>query len=170
MKFFTRDNITLALAIIGVLLSIGNVIYDSLSRRVKLSITSTFYKTYESSSGALQMYFHIANESAMPVAITRIQIRLKDEYIDCDPFPKKVFTVSTHSGDETEVEKVYYTLAMPISLPALGATSGFVQFHRRSGIFPLAPTEVDIIVSTNRRKKIKCRIIPPLDRTINDLF
>ena len=158
---FTRDNITLALAILGSVLSVWSLIATALSRRVRLSITVSEYKSFARES-ACQMYIQIANHSSLPVAITRLQFSLNGNSYDCCSFPEKVRVFTTTSNDIESVERVFYTLPMPISLDALGATCGYVQFSRPKGIFPLAPKDVTLLVSTNRARKLTLSIaIPP---------
>ena len=55
-------------------------------------------------------------------------------------------------------ENITLALAMPISLDSLGAACGYIQFSRPEGIFPLAPKEVTLLVSTNRGRKLKLAV------------
>lgn len=68
-------------------------------------------------------------------------------------FPEKVRVFSSTSKGVESVERVFYTLPMPISLDALGATCGYIQFSRPKGIFPLVAKELTLVASTNRFRK-----------------
>lgn len=166
---FSRENITLALAILGSVLSVGSLVSAGLSRRVKLSIAISEYESFPVDS-SLQMYIHIANRSCLPVAITRLQISIGGQYYDCCLFPKKVRVFHTCSNGIEVVDRVFYTLPIPIALDALGATCGYVQFSRPKGIFPLAPKDVTLTVSTNRARKLTLSVAVPPDSLNTELI
>lgn len=168
--FFTKENITLFIAILGAVLSVGNVIYNAITRQTKLSITSTYYSVSQAANSLIQMYLHIANESVLPVSITRIQIKVRNELFDCDQFPKLVFCDYIQNDKVSETKRTFFTLDMPISLASLGATSGFVQFNRTSGSFDPDPKDITLIISTNRKNKLQLTFTTPLERTIDHLM
>jgi len=163
LSLFTRENITLAIAVIGFILSIGGIVSNARSRRVKLSILISDY-AYSSLYDHLRIYVQISNESTLPVAITRLQLIYDGRFFDCSPIPNEVQEHHIMKENRLVVDRVEYTLPMPISLDALAATHGYLTFTNPKETFPIQPNEVSLLVSTNRNRKLKLSIPVSLEK------
>ena len=146
-NFLTRDNITLAIALLG---AYGTVsVY--IKQRLKLSVTFLGRSNF---SGQTSLELQIENKSSIPVSITQIRLRVGQDEVAVSRRPYLVIpghpnTRNPHLAEDT------YSFQFPIRLESFEATSGYISLPPKVRILdegtekiPLTP--VTLIIVTTR--------------------
>lgn len=149
---FSRENITLLLAIIGSVGTISNWIFYWITTRknITISIVGHFWH-----SNCLLIYAHITNNSRLTIALNDISFVLNTKTISCSPIPTKVFEKVYKRGNEIVDKQTDYSFQMPITLHPLCGTSGYLYFPFEEESVVPAPSSLTFVIHTNRGKVIK---------------
>ena len=156
-----QNNVTFLIAVVSFALSSGSWIQTWIKRRKRLKFT---IQEARARDDVLFFFLQIENESELPIAITRIQVLVDGNFIDCTAIPEFVYGFSHRSGDELVASKDFFSMQMPIELNPLGAVSGFVLFEGLQTSLPPSATQVIFRISTNRGKAEKIEL--PLCRGV----
>ena len=151
---FTRDNITLLIAIVGCVGTIITGIHSYLSNRQNLSFRVLGHLVPEGRSIILYMMFE--NKSHLPVSITSVSVFRNGIFYNCQEIPVKVYETTTRKN-RTEIlsHHEYFSMQIPIFLPGLGGTSGYVYFEAPQEVFQPDATHLTFRVTTNRNKVLE---------------
>lgn len=152
--FFTRENITFILALIGSFGTCSTLVAQR--KKISLSIQSYSYK-----NGSLLAYISFNNLSRLPISILNVSIVLNEVCYPCVYIPIKVCETIRRSGKEIINYKEEYSIQFPISLSSLAGSSGYLYFDKLPENYPDAPTTVTVEVSTNRGKAKRMRLPVP---------
>lgn len=128
----TKDNITLAIAILGAF----GTLSAYFRQRLKLKVTFLEIRRF----GSFYLKIEIKNCSSIPVSITQIRLKLgkkefslsRDAYIVIPKNPNAIGSGNPHLEQDT------LSFQFPIRLEAFEAQSGYIQF----------PNEVQILASS----------------------
>ena len=155
MKYLTRDNITLALSIIGSAGTVITWIVSYVKSRKNLSVK--IVKLLRSKN-IMILYIMINNKSRLPIAIESLSITYKDKIFPCALIPKKTFERTTKTGSVIKENKSYYTLQLPIYLPSLGGTSGYFLFDIPEEVSQNLSTPLTVLIHSNRGKATEMKL------------
>lgn len=166
MKYLTRENITLAIAIFGALGTISTWIYNYITSRknISFSIISAFYK-----NSTLSAYIMVENKSRMPVCINGVTIIEGKKKAMCKQMPTKILEITNRTGSEVIDKRKIYTCQFPISLGALSGDSGYICFNLKDFNIDVSK-ELNFLIATNRGKELSVRIAPKYVDSIKDLY
>lgn len=136
--------------IISVLALIGGLsswLYVWYMSRVNFSIV--IYAKLLSSNDIL-LYLGFANESRLPISLTKISILHDGDCLYCKPIPELVFKSTSRTGDTITNEEKHYSLQIPINLDSLSASSGYLYFPLRQETVLQNASALTFEVQTNR--------------------
>ena len=124
LNFFTRDNLTLLLALIGT----AGTIYTFMTQRLNVKVTAL---NLRSNPFLLELQFE--NLSSIPVSITHIKLKIgKEEYT----LPRASFIAVPDQKMPREYQahqrNAIYTLDFPVRLESFGALRGYIGFPLKS--------------------------------------
>ena len=157
MKFLTKENITLLLAVLGSLGTLISWIYIYICNKKSVKIHLLLYKKGE--LGCL-CYMSFENLSRLPISITRIQIEENENYYDCQMIPDIALTSSRSQNGEIYHRKVDYTEQIPINIAPLSSRSGYVYFPLHKFSCENPPIPLSFQVNTNRGSLKKISLEP----------
>lgn len=143
----SNGDIALWISVITFVMSAASWIRVFLVERRRLRFTVQLFKAREHTA---YMVLMIENKSRMPIAISRISLKLNGKLADCTPFPAKV--IGTKSAD---VETSTYSAKIPIQLDGLSSTSCIVLFEDIPSEIPSLSTHLNFEVLTNRGRTVK---------------
>lgn len=138
MSFFTKENITFVLAVIGSIGTILNFIYTYLSSRKRIDIQVL---DYTSIFNVVQLFMYIQNQSRSPICISCISLIIDDKEIPCELIPKKI------RGDGSNL---ICTPFFPINFSPLMGVQHFFEFVNCPNISLASGKTVSFAIYTNR--------------------
>ena len=145
----TFDMISITISIIGLLGGFSSWFYMWLKSRLNIRIR-ILSKLIKSRTNFILLYMSFSNESTLPVAITAINLIIEDKPIHCLEVPDIVLSRTSRSGSTVTNQEKHYSMKIPINIPALSATSGYVQFLFDQDIQLPASNTLSFEVHTNR--------------------
>lgn len=138
----SREDITLAIAIIGCLLSLWNFFKSLYQNRLNISISC--YSTLDMG----EYYFvkiAFINNSALPITITRVRIQSANTTYEA---AQESLSYFEYAYPERRGKTGERTACVPIGIESLGYESVVLHFEKSMFEYPNNPTK--IILSTNR--------------------
>ena len=123
----TFDMISITISIIGLLGGFSSWFYMWLKSRLNIRIR-ILSKLIKSRTNFILLYMSFSNESTLPDAITAINLIIEDKPIHCLEVPDIVLSRTSRSGSTVTNQEKHYSMKIPINIPALSATSGYVLF------------------------------------------
>ena len=144
---FDQLNVTTVIAVAGFCLSLWTSISSWVTKRKNLRFTIYFARAAQDT-----VYFRLGveNLSQLPIAISRVQIKIGGAWFDCTPLPTIVQEHVRQSGKEIISRETVYSYALPIDLGPLGAFKGVLLFQWLPCLPERSETVVNLRVSTNR--------------------
>lgn len=155
IPFFTRENITLALAILGSIGTLTSWTHTLLGNRKNLNVRVVGQRFSEMNNDSLLLYMSFENKSRLPIAITSIGIKINEITYTCTEIPIVTFQETTRCKGEILSHHEYTSIPLPISLSGLGATSGYVYFEFPGADFEFDATHLNFQLTTNRGRSIE---------------
>lgn len=152
---FTRENITLAIALFGAIGTIATWIVTAFHSRKK--VTFRIVKIYPIKK-TLTLYLSIQNRSRLPISIDSMSIVIENVSYHCQVPPHVIFTVTHRSGQTITDKKDYISINFPINLSSLGGASGYIEFDIPQEVSKKLSTPLILEVSTNRGKLPKTEL------------
>ena len=150
MKYLTKENITLAIALFGAIGTIFTWILNAIHNHKNLDLKIVQISRTEKQ---LTMYLSILNKSQLPISISGIAILLNNVYYPCDVISHSAYTIH-YSNKDTDI----CTLPFPITLGSLSGTSGYIEFDISSNASKFFSNPLTVQVSTNRGKAIEMKL------------
>lgn len=145
----TFDMISITISIIGLLGGFSSWFYMWLKSRLNIRIR-ILSKLIKSRTNFILLYMSFSNESTLPVAITAINLIIEDKPIHCLEVPDIVLSRTSRSGSTVTNQEKHYSMEIPINIPALSATSGYVLFPVEPDTQLPASNILSFEVHTNR--------------------
>ncbi|AVM48569.1 hypothetical protein C5Q96_06795 [Mogibacterium diversum] len=145
----TFDMISITISIIGLLGGFSSWFYMWLKSRLNIRIR-ILSKLIKSRTNFILLYMSFSNESTLPVAITAINLIIEDKPIHCLEVPDIVLSRTSRSGSTVTNQEKHYSMEIPINIPALSATSGYVLFPVGPDIQLPSSNILSFEVHTNR--------------------
>ena len=124
LSLFTRDNITLILAIFGSLGTLISWIFSYISNRRNLDIHVVGYR--QDTPHALLLYVSFINNSRLPISISDISIKINGIISSCQKIPITALEEEISRKGNAISHYDHKTIGFPISIPGLNGTSGYV--------------------------------------------
>lgn len=151
---FTRDNITLAIALFGALgtaiSGISNFIHSR--KRFSLQIIKMFH-----SEEFMVAYIAIQNESRLPISVNDISIIIgKEEYTGNSVPPRSLRLIDPTTDIPTDRE--HFTIQFPLNLGALAGASGYICLDVPEEVSQKLPTHLIFRVATNRGNSVRKKL------------
>lgn len=145
----TFDMISITISIAGLLGGFSSWFYMWLRSRLNIRIR-ILSKLIKSRTNFILLYMSFSNESTLPVAITAINLVIEDKSIHCLEVPDIVLSRTSRSGSTVTNQEKHYSMEIPINIPALSATSGYVLFPVEPDTRLPASNILSFEVHTNR--------------------
>ena len=147
---FTKDNITFALSIFGSLGTLFTLIHKLFSNRKHLQMKIIHHILDDDKRFII--YASFVNKSMLPISITNICIKIDDVYYPCMQPPVVACEETTRINGRIVSYKDFLSLPMPINLPPLSGSSGYICFEFSRAPFQPDSKELIFSVSSNRGK------------------
>lgn len=125
MQYFTKENITFLLALIGSIGSVTGWFYTYVVNKKKISIRIIAYTV---KSNIILSYLSFENLSRSPISLTSISIKVNGVFYPCRHIPQKVKSTEHMIGGKIVSTHDVFNISLPIELGGLGATSGYILF------------------------------------------
>lgn len=149
------DTITLILALIGSLGTAYSVVMTFFWHRVSIECTVAEYCP---TKAALVLYVSFVNHSRLPVSITDISVWNNCILYSCVHTPEVVKTVSRSLNGSQTFQQPIFSSPLPINIPSLSGTSGYVYFLFPQENFEADSTSLTVELSTNRHLTLRKRL------------
>lgn len=146
-SLFTRDNITLALSIFGSIGTVFTFIHTFITNRKNVNVRIIGHRFSDES---LLIYMAFENKSRLPISVTGITVMINGVWYSCVEPSITVLNETFRTGKIVTSHHEYKSLALPISLPSLGGTSGYVYFEFPEAIFQTDTTQLKFLINSNR--------------------
>lgn len=155
IPYCTRENITLAIAILGAFGTISNWITSFLHSRRNVSIQIIkMCKTYNS----VIAYISIQNNSRIPISINDISLKYNRQFYSGFNVPQHTLKVERKSGDSITAVQEYLTMTFPINLGSLSGASGYIFFGISKEVSESLSTPLIFRVSSNRGNPFEMKL------------
>lgn len=143
--------------ILAFIISVINFVYFFVIRKKKLNVRFGDIGVRDSfnSNLLLKVHYSFENRSQLPISITRIQVVLNEKLYDCERLPQVIEEITRKRGTEIYDRDVLKSNSVPINLPALGATSGFLAFLVPQGTVSNSDKALTFRICTNRGKAVQ---------------
>ena len=143
---------TFVLALIGSLGTAYSVIMTFYWHRISIDCNIVEYCP---SKDALIVYMSFTNHSRLPISITDICVWNDCVLYSCAHTPEIVKTVSRTLNNGQTYQKAIHSASLPINLPSLSGTSGYVYFLFPQGNFEVSSKSLTVELSTNRHMTLR---------------
>lgn len=162
MQYFTKDNITFVLAVIGSVGTVVGWVHHWICTRENISINLVGYRWH---SSGLLTFFQFTNNSLQTITIKNISSVINNSEYLCSLIPVKVFETTRITGNEIVSHNDYYSIEMPLTLSPLCGNRGYVYFPFQPEIQQSAPSNLTFVIRTNRGRAIKKTL--PLNKVLD---
>lgn len=152
LLLFSRDNITLAIALIGAFGTIWGFYQNRF--KIKCSYISQLVLPHPAKVTIMYFNFLIENQSRLPVSISRIYLSIDGLQSEALRESYPIHTYTEQSGSSSQ-KCPAFTLPLPVKIEGLGAVGGYFRFHFSEPISEskLLQSKVIVTVVTNRGKR-----------------
>lgn len=153
----TKENITFLIAIIGFIVSIINLSYFFIIRKINLTVCFGNYgiKNYYQNKKILLIHYRFDNSSQLAIAITKIQILIDNNAYECDIRKNIAEKYERKRGSQLVCENITYTDILPINIPPLASCSGYLGFVIPPDIMSTHEKALTFRICTNRGRAIQ---------------
>lgn len=162
LRLLTMENITLALSIIGAAGTFISSFYKLVLNRTKIKVRIAG-QLLEPDSAILYVLFE--NHSRLSISLTSISLKIEGISHPCTEIPTTVLENTIRAGKDIISHSKFQTIQIPIFIPALGSTSGYIFFELPEAVLQSNTTHLNFLISTNRKKivQMKLSLGRPLD-------
>ncbi len=145
------------LGFLGFVISLINFIYFFIIRKrnITLCFNCLGVQKYLNNKNKLFIHYRFDNNSQLDIAITRIQIKVKNEFIDCNIQSLLAEETVRRVGKKVIDKQTIYTDTLPINLAPLASQSGFLSFLIPQDTVSNNETNLTLKICTNRGKVIQ---------------
>lgn len=143
---------TFVLALIGSLGTAYSVIMTFYWHRISVDCSIVEYCP---TKDAFIAYMSFTNNSRLPISITDISIQNNCISYSCVHTPEIVKTVSRKLNTKQSYQEAIHSTPLPINLPSLSGTSGYVYFLFPQENFEVSSKSLTVELSTNRHMTLR---------------
>lgn len=140
------------LALIGSLGTAYSVIMTFYWNRISIDFSIVEYVPTKDS---LIVYMSFTNNSRLPISITDICVWDNDILYSCVHTPEIVKTFDRKLNNEHVYQEAIHSEPLPINLPSLSGTSGYVYFLFPQETFQVDAKSLTVELNTNRHAKLR---------------
>lgn len=149
------DKFTFILALIGSLGTAYSVIMNFYWHRISINCNIAEYCP---SKNALVVYMSFTNHSRLPISISDISLWCGDVLYSCIHTPEVVKTISRTINNKQTFQQPIFSAPLPINVPSLSGTSGYVYFQFPQGNFQVDAKSLTVELSTNRHLTLRKKL------------
>lgn len=143
---------TFVLALIGSLGTAYSVIMTFYWHRISIDCNIVEYCP---SNDALIVYMSFTNHSRLPISITDICVWNDCVLYSCVHTQEIIKTVRRTLNNGQTYQEAIHSASLPINLPSLSGTSGYVYFLFPQGNFEVSSKSLTVELSTNRHMTLR---------------
>ncbi|MCU6736466.1 hypothetical protein [Diplocloster agilis] len=147
MIYFTKENITFVLAVIGSIGTISGWLYTYLTTRKNIVIRTIAYNAVQNQA---LFYLSFENKSRLSISITSLSLKINGVYYPSRIIPQRVKSSQYKRGNEILNAHDDFSITFPIVISPLGATSGYVLFVFPPGVSIPDTKDLMLQISSNR--------------------
>lgn len=126
-ELFTRDNITLAIAVLGAVGTVFSFLSSYMTKRKNLRININTI-TYKTDINQLVLITTFENRSQLPISVISVSLMVNKQEITPVRYPSGVGEYIRKNGNEIIDRKFEYNLKFPVDIQQLCAASGYILF------------------------------------------
>lgn len=156
LSLFTRDNITFVLSVVGSFGTAYTIFHNFVINRKNLNVRIIGHRYADEKS--LLLYVAFENKSRLPISITGISVMVNSIWYSRFEPSIVVLEETTRTGKTVTSHHEFQNLPLPINLPSLGGTSGYVYFETPEANFQLDTTQLKFLINSNRGKVIEKKL------------
>lgn len=157
LKYLTRENITLLIAIWGAIGTSLNWIIAFFRSRKNISMQIIKICKFKNTVIA---YITFQNHSRLPISINNLNLVVNNTLYTGFNVPPLTITIERTKSNDATMAKKYVTISFPINLPSLTGISGYVLFNISKEAYENLSTPLTFQVSTNRGNPIRMKLSP----------
>ena len=155
--YFSKDNITLILSILGCIGSLLSWLYIFFQNRKCFDIEIVGH-LFGYDQKSLLIFASFTNKSHLPITITNINVKLGDSFYTCAKIPVVAHRERTTCKGEVLSQHEHMSLAFPITLQSLGGVSGYILFEFPESVSQPESTRASFVISTNRGRSVEKKL------------
>lgn len=155
LSFFTKENITLIIAVFGALGTIVNWILNFYHTRKNIDIKIIKISHMNHS---LLTFITIQNKSRLPISINCITAQIEGHSYSGFAVPPYNLKIKETTENGITGIKEYQSIPFPINLGSLSGTSGYIFFDTLKYDAGSLSTPLTVLVSTNRGNVMKMKL------------
>lgn len=128
-NLFTKENMTLIISLLGLILSISNTTYLFIVNRKNLKVT---FKNYvDCSRTDKSMFFNliIENRSRTKISISRMFLIIDELKVEFDAYPAPVFWRTEKTGERIDSSITIYSQTIPKDIDGLCSVGGLFEIE-----------------------------------------
>ncbi len=146
--------------ILGFIISVINLVYFFVIRRRKLIVRLGRFGVcdHSGSNNLLKVNLCFDNLSQLPISITRIQLVLNNELIDCENIPMIIEEVSRTKSGKIYDQDFIKSTRPPINLSPLQAESVYFAFLIPQDTLSNSDKQMSFRICTNRGKAVEKKL------------
>jgi hypothetical protein len=150
-------NWELIIAIIALLLSIYNFLYNVISKWTRLDIDVQYYKpTKISDKNNLFLLTTFINNSDLPITINKVYLHIDEKKYLCSINKQHLGNVTQKSGNTIKSEMNYYSIPFPLQINNLDSERGVLVIATNDILHISNNMELEILTTRGIiKKKIK---------------
>lgn len=138
--------------VLGFILSLINLIYYFISRRVNIEmrIIEITSRPYKNGKERIIVHYQVNNKSNLPISITDMRLIIDDEKY-CEDFNTHEVLGYHHTAKGIDEYVPTYNGHLPINLSMLSSRSDYLVFVVPSGTSKVLETALNFEIRTNRQ-------------------
>lgn len=153
------DQITLAIAIAGFLLSLSSWVYTFATQRKNIKVKLLSFQASDTTAYSHVMF---VNYSRLAIAITDICLTFGKETVHCSALPTWTYTFTKKDRSTGTSHKDFFSTKLPIEISPLGAANCLVLFQALPRTIPQTATHLSLVICTNRGRAARMTLpLPP---------
>ena len=154
-KCFTRDNITLVLAILGSAGTAISWLSSYLHSRKSLHMQIERICKFKNSVVA---YVTILNKSTSPISISCISVKVSGKLYTGYHVPLRSIHIDKSSDGKTFASHDCITMSFPINLGEQSGASGYLMFDIPAALLENLETALTFVISSNRGRPLEKKL------------
>lgn len=153
-SIFTRENITLAIALFGAIGTALSGILNFFHSRKRISIQIIKICRLKD---FIIAYIAIQNKSRLPISINDISLIINKEKYTGNSVPPHSLR-HTNSTTDIPTDREHFTMQFPVNLGALAGASGYIRLDVPEEVSQTLSTHLIFQVATNRGSSIRKKL------------
>lgn len=149
-SLFTRENISLVIAVIGFILSVYNFVHEKMQNRMKINITYKNHFIAEHDHKSITISLAFENLVKNPISISRIYLCVDDKKYDFYWIPQFVLRATQQTNGQVIDEINVHSIPLPFTIEGYGVVGGFFFTKAPQSIYTLESANTSLLVYSNK--------------------